>query len=262
MMAVIGCILRPDLMRLNALDVLLPAFSVAFLWQFTTMLNDIYDIEIDKIAHPERPLASGEVGLKKYWRWTYCVLFIGLVLSFVSGFIPLLLAIFYVFLSIIYSAPPIRIRNRWYGTSIIGIGSGVYFSMGYWTHFWLSDLEYFYIEHPTYTALSVLIIIIFALSLAPNITAYKDYDGDVRAGVKTIYTILGRERGKKVVALTSILLFLIPSFLFFSWLNLLLSLISGILAYISFMRYECYSCVFAAYFSVLIYYLIFILFYM
>lgn len=261
MMTLVGCVLRPELVHLSALDLLLPLFSVAFLWQFTTMLNDIYDMDIDRIAHPERPLVSGEISLRRYRRWTYYMLIIGLFLSFICGFVPTILAILYIFLSIIYSEPPLRIRNRWYGTSIIGIGSGVYFSMGYWTHFWLFDLDYFYLIYPTYIAFSVLIIIVFALSLAPNITAYKDYEGDSKAGVITIYTILGRKKGKKVVALTSVLLFLIPSALFFSWINLLISLASGLAAYISFMKYECYKCIFIIYFSILIYYLIFILFF-
>ncbi len=259
MMVIVGYILRQDLPHSGITNLILPTISVIFLWQFTTMLNDIYDVEIDRTAHPERPLAAGEVSFKKYFRWSLYALAVGLLFSFLGGFITTLLGLTYAFLAVIYSVPPVRIRNRWYGTVIIGLGSGIYFGMGYWTHFWILDSSYLSMEPMNYLAASVGLIIIFSLSIAPNITAYKDYEGDVRAGASTIYTVLGKERGKRAVGTGAFILFILPAFLFFTWWNLAISTMLGIFASVSFMKYECYNCVFGAYFAVLLWYLFFIL---
>ena len=259
MMVIVGYILRPDLLNSAIANLILPIISVIFLWQFTTMLNDIYDVEIDRTAHPDRPLASGEMSVKRYFRWSLYALAVGLLFSLLGGFITTLLGLTYAFLAVIYSVPPVRIRNRWYGTAIIGLGSDIYFAMGYWTHSWILDGSYFSVESMNYIAASVGLIIIFSLSIAPNITAYRDYEGDVKAGVSTIYTILGKERGKTAVGLGTFVLFILPAFLFFTWWNIAISAILGIFASIFFMKYECYNCVFGAYFAVLLWYLFFIL---
>ncbi len=47
--------------------ILLAAFSAALTAGAGNIINDIYDIEADKINHPERPLAKGIITEKHAW---------------------------------------------------------------------------------------------------------------------------------------------------------------------------------------------------
>ena len=47
--------------------ILLAAFSAALTAGAGNIINDIYDIEADKINHPERPLAKGIITTNNAW---------------------------------------------------------------------------------------------------------------------------------------------------------------------------------------------------
>ncbi len=47
--------------------ILLAALSAALTAGAGNIINDIYDIEADKINHPERPLAKGIIATKNAW---------------------------------------------------------------------------------------------------------------------------------------------------------------------------------------------------
>ena len=56
-------------------------------------LNDYYDRDLDKKAHPERPLPSGEVTPKGAWNFAMVLFAVGLVISLLVNFLCLLIAI-------------------------------------------------------------------------------------------------------------------------------------------------------------------------
>jgi len=252
-MVLLGFIIRPD--EPSVYDFLIPAIAVIFMWQYTTMINDIYDLDIDRKAHPDRALVRGEISVEEYRNMANLSLIAGMLVSLMAGPFVVIMNLLFFALAVLYSRPPVRIRNRWYGTAVMGSASSIELAAGYLSHYWLSDMDFFYTAPGTHLFWSMLVIVFLALSIAPNITAYKDYEGDVEAGAKTIYTILGKERGKNLVSASLFLLFLLPAALFPSFFNAGLSFVLGISAFISLHRYECTACVFFFYFVEMIYFI-------
>ena len=253
LMVFVGFILIPGG---SVMDFLFPAISVAFLWQYTTMINDIYDIDIDRKAHPERPLVTGEISTRDYRSMARISLIISFLFAFLSGMFVIAANTVALFLAMAYSIPPLRLRNRWYGSIIMGSGSALEVFAGYSSHYWPGDSAFFHL--PVFTAVfwTVLAIVLFALSLAPNITAYKDYEGDVENGVETIYTLLGKKKGKMLMSAILPVFFLLPLGILYSNLNLAFSALFGIMASFLFLKYESAKSVFLLYFIELLYFII------
>ncbi|EHP84885.1 UbiA family prenyltransferase [Methanotorris formicicus] len=64
------------------LFVLTLAFLVVFfICGFGNVINDIYDVEIDKLNKPHRPLPSNKISIKNAWRFAWLLLIFGLILS-------------------------------------------------------------------------------------------------------------------------------------------------------------------------------------
>ena len=252
-MVLLGFIIRPD--EPSVYDFLIPAIAVIFMWQYTTMINDIYDLDIDRKAHPDRPLVRGEISVSEYGVMANISLGIGLGISFLAGPYTLFMNMLFYVLAVLYSKPPFRIRNRWWGTAVMGSASAIEVAAGYLSHIWFTDLNILYAPEILWIFPVVLVIVFFALSVAPNITAYEDYEGDMEAGVSTIYTVLGKERGKKLISTSLFILFLLPLLLLHSPADTVVSFVLGILAVLSFQRFSCSRCVFTLYFLELLYFM-------
>ena len=72
---------------------------------FIYIINDIFDIEFDKI-HPEkrnRPIPSGKISVKQSMILGICLLSLGLIGLWNISFDSFLLAIFYIVLNLLYS---------------------------------------------------------------------------------------------------------------------------------------------------------------
>lgn len=70
--------------------------SSVFLYAGGVVLNDVFDFKIDAVERPKRPIPSGIVSLKTASYLGFVLLFMGIILSFLSnytsGFVALLLA--------------------------------------------------------------------------------------------------------------------------------------------------------------------------
>jgi len=160
-------------------------------------LNQIADVEIDKINKPHRPLPS-----KKLKRKT--VFLISFILSLFAGLITIYLGIGYFIIALaglaiglLYNVPPIYAKkNAVFGMLLIGFGYGVLmFLVGWGVHqpffsipLWI--LGFLYLHE-----------VIFSSS-----KDFSDIKGDSYADVKTIPVIFGKKKG----SLICYLLYLIP----------------------------------------------------
>lgn len=77
--------------------------SVVFIIAAANIVNDIYDIEIDKINKPNRPLATGRITLPQAWLLYYLLNLIGLSYSLLVGFKLAALALVAIILLFLYS---------------------------------------------------------------------------------------------------------------------------------------------------------------
>ena len=84
----------------NVLPIVIPIlfliFSSIFLYAGGVVLNDVFDVEVDKVERPERALPSGLISLKSAAFFGAILLLIGIALAFLvnnlSGIIAILLA--------------------------------------------------------------------------------------------------------------------------------------------------------------------------
>ncbi|MGM0406261.1 MAG: hypothetical protein ACQEQM_09000, partial [Thermoplasmatota archaeon] len=76
---------------------------------------------------------------------------------------------------------------------------------------------------------------------------------DKKGGVKSIYTIYGLEKGKKIVSILILFLFLSPLLLFNSTVDILMLLSTSMASVLIFYLFEKYQAIFGIYFLVLIY---------
>ena len=87
-------------------DLGLAALSAALLTAAANVMNDIRDLEIDKINRPERPIPSGRISVRVAWTLYAILLSVGILLSGIVSIECFIIAILAAILSYIY--------NRWF----------------------------------------------------------------------------------------------------------------------------------------------------
>jgi len=237
----------------------LPTLCMVLTWQFTAMINDIYDIDIDRVAHPDRPLVTGEISISTYRNTAIVFAVVSILISFYFGLFLTLLNLTFIIAAVMYSKPPMRLKERVYGYVCVGYASVVAFLFGIYSPIlWILSFEqgrWFLLDGIPFfnDVFSISLIIFVALSVSPYINALSDYEADKKSGVTNIYTIYGREKGKKIVTALIVFLFLSPLPLFHDLFDLALFLpISLITAYIYYIH-EDHRPIFILYFMIMLY---------
>ncbi len=247
---------------LNIPFILLAPICMVFTWQFTTMLNDIYDRDIDRLVHPKRPLVRKKISLQNYWNLAIAFAMGSLYISLLFGLPLMLLNFTFMIAAIMYSIPPVRLKERIYGYVCVGYASVVAFLFGVYSFLiWKISIQLGIISAfrhiPIFVdVFSISLIIFIVLSIAPYINALPDYEGDKKSGVKSIYTIYGLEKGKNIVTVLIILLFLSPLSLIHQPIDFLVIVPASLIAGWIFYAYEKHRQIFMLYFMVLVFVLL------
>ena len=81
--------------------------------------------------------------------------------------------------------------------------------------------------------MKMIFILFVVTTIGTNVKDLKDYEGDKRAGVKTLFTVFGKENGKKISSLLLFFSLLSPTILlpypFYTGLFVLLAALSVII---------------------------------
>jgi 4-hydroxybenzoate polyprenyltransferase len=230
LMVTVGIYLKKTLSLLSFPDflyILAGIFLIVIVWLSTLLINSVYDLPIDRISNPNRPLVKGEINPSLYFNLSFIFSIIALVVSVVLGIIPFILTIISLMSSLAYSMPPLRLRKRLFSTLFIGSGSSLAFFIGYFNHTRILEISI------NSDAILLSILIFIAFSIGPMTKDLKDYQGDLQHGVKTFFTVYGMEKGTKIVAVLLGVSLLIPLLLFhkiidiifFVFVSVLISLI-------------------------------------
>ena len=94
------------------LNIVLGALMAAVMNAGSNGLNQIYDLDIDRINKPDRPLPSRRLTLREAWGFTAVSLVIGLILAWTVNWQCFVLAAAALLLTACYSVPPLRTK-RW-----------------------------------------------------------------------------------------------------------------------------------------------------
>jgi geranylgeranylglycerol-phosphate geranylgeranyltransferase len=86
-------------------QLILGFFTGFFLCSYSMAVNDVYDVEVDRVNRPDRPIPSGRISVAEASMFSYVALAVGIACSLLS-IIPLAVAIaaFYALLSWLYSS--------------------------------------------------------------------------------------------------------------------------------------------------------------
>lgn len=153
---------------------------------FSQSINDYFDRDLDAINDPERPIPSGEVTLQEAQiNWIILGLTTFLVSLVFGKLLVTVLVLIALFLSVIYSMPPIKLKKHfWLGAPAVGFG---YVSLSWCTgHLVFSDL--------TWQSLVAALLnggIATGLILLNDI---KSVEGDRLHGLNSLSVMLGVHR--------------------------------------------------------------------
>lgn len=168
-------------------------------------LNQIYDLEIDRINKPKRPLTSGRLTIRQAWMFTVVAYALTLLLAWLVApggrhecFWIVLVA---VVATIIYSVPPLRTKQRGMWANItIAIPRGVLLKVAGWSAVkTVVGVEPWFIGG------------IFGLFLlgASTTKDFADMDGDAKGGCRTLPIIHGVTKAAWLISPSFIVPFLL-----------------------------------------------------
>lgn len=168
-------------------------------------LNQIYDLEIDRINKPGRPLPSGRLALDDAWRFTWAAYAAALLLAWLVA--PagrhecFWIVIAATIITVLYSAPPFRTKRLGIWANVtIAIPRGVLLKVAGW-----SAVKTIVGAEPWYIGA------IFGLFLlgASTTKDFADMDGDARGGCRTLPIVYGVRRAAWMISPSFIVPFLL-----------------------------------------------------
>jgi 4-hydroxybenzoate polyprenyltransferase len=159
-------------------------------------LNQIYDLEIDRINKPGRPLPSGRLTLDDAWAFTYTAYAVALALAWLVA--PagrhecFWIVVVATVITVLYSAPPFRTKRLGIWANVtIAIPRGVLLKVAGW-----SAVKTILGAEPWFIGA------IFGLFLlgASTTKDFADMEGDARGGCRTLPIIYGVRRAAWMIS--------------------------------------------------------------
>jgi 4-hydroxybenzoate polyprenyltransferase len=165
----------------TALRCFLACCAIFSAWISSVFINDIFDVDIDRISNPARPLPAGITDRKKMTGIATAMFVIASIASIGAGIVPFWIVLSNCAVAQIYSAPPLRIKR-------IPIISKLCISAASL----LLVLLGFYLAGASLSRFPGEIVVYFlvAFTLAVNVIDIKDRDGDKQNGISTLSALL------------------------------------------------------------------------
>jgi len=208
----------------NPFDYLfLPAavISIIAAFQSAVLINDIFDREADAYTGKPNPLTRQEMDGETARKWAGLYAAISLTWALVLGLSSLLIVLFILALSLVYSAPPLRIK-RFYPLSTLTIALA---SLGSaWLGFSAFGREHTLALFPG--KLAWFIITCFGLSFATK--DLNDVEGDRRTRVQTLPVLMGQAAGRKVISVLVMAGYLLGPFILRNYWLLVPAALAGV----------------------------------
>lgn len=159
---------------------------------FIVGLNQLTDIEIDKINKPHLPVAAGDFSVTTGWWLVAIAGAIAISLSFMSGLWLSVTVLSSLLIGTCYSLPPIRLKRfPLLAAMCIFTVRGVVVNLGLFAHFRDISAQTVIIT-PTVWLLTAFIIV-FTVTIA-IFKDVPDMEGDRRYQIRTFTLLLGKQR--------------------------------------------------------------------
>ena len=210
-------LLRPELPFAAGISVILgeiitlgnlPSFSElfsGFMWGFflsgsAMILNDFFDIEVDKVNSPERPLASGLISPGTAIVFTIIISLLGLTVSFFINRTAVLLYIVFWIIGFLYNW---KFKEK-------GLLGNLFVSSSVAITIILGGIV---VGNPWNTAAVIFSMMLFVFDLGEEIAAdAMDIEGDKKRNIKSIAILMGRKKAL-YISFSLFISFMLLSFL-------------------------------------------------
>lgn len=173
----------------SLIDLSLIFFVVFFITGAGNGLNDYFDIDIDKINKPSRPIPSDKISLKNALYYSLILFVLGIVLAFLVNDLCGIIALLNSIILILY-ARSLK-RTPFFGNASVGYLTGSTFLFG-GAVFGMSGLQ----------ALLVLFLLATLATIAREIVKdVEDIDGDKKDGARTLPILVGARKASYLAAI-------------------------------------------------------------
>ncbi|MGB5531451.1 MAG: geranylgeranylglycerol-phosphate geranylgeranyltransferase [Ignavibacteriaceae bacterium] len=180
--------------KISELNLLLAAFSAALAAASGNIINDIYDIEIDKINRPLRLLPSGKITEKSAYLLYFVLVILSIGISLIISYSAFIIVIFSNLLLLLYSKKIKRIPLL--GNITVAFLTGLVFIYGGVV-----------VQNPS--AAIIPATFAFLVNLIREIVKdMEDVEGDTKAEVITFPAKYGSQKSKIIISLITICLIL------------------------------------------------------
>ena len=178
---------------------------LGFMWGFflsgsAMILNDYFDIEVDKINAPDRPLPSGLISPATAIVFTFIITLIGLLISFFINLSAIILYIIFWFIGFFYNW---KLKEK-------GLVGNLFVSSSVAVTIILGGIV---VGSPWNKAVMIFSMMLFVFDLGEEIAAdAMDIEGDKKRNIKSIAILIGRKKALYISFLLFII-FIVLSFL-------------------------------------------------
>ena len=215
--------IRGDFFELVAILSLIMA--IIFSWKASVVVNDLNDMEIDKITNAERPLPSGLFGRDEYGQMGKVFLFLAVLGGFLVDYKFGWLLLVYQILAWFYSATPLRFKRfPIFATSLSALASLLVLMLG----FILFSPEQSLAGFPW----KIFALLFITYTLCLPIKDFKDIAGDKKDGVWTVPVIFGEDMGRTIVGASFFISYILSVFFLNEWRLFWWSLIFGSISFL------------------------------
>ena len=175
-------------------SVLLASFAAAFTLSAGNIINDIYDLGIDKVNRPERPLPSGKISKNSALILYFLFIAASLILSWFINLYAFIIVIIATILLVLYSK--FLKRVLFIGNILVALLTGLVFIFGGVA-----------VRNPSAAIIPALFA--FLINFIREIVKdMQDVDGDKNAGVNTFPIRYGFQKSKILILLITFTLIL------------------------------------------------------
>ncbi|MFX1235684.1 MAG: geranylgeranylglycerol-phosphate geranylgeranyltransferase [Promethearchaeota archaeon] len=190
------------------MNIILGAITYFFIAASGMVINDIYDIEIDKINRPQRPIPSGRISIHQAKIIFFITYGLGIVISvfhslfFRLGFLNIILVVFFGFIGWVYAKW--GKKSGFFGNLIVSVS----FSIGLIYGAILNNALI-----PSYIYFFFLTSFFLLLS-REVIKGCEDIEGDRELNVKTLAILIGIKKSTKMAitfSFLAIIFFILPN---------------------------------------------------
>ncbi|MDX1977834.1 MAG: homogentisate phytyltransferase [Pseudanabaenaceae cyanobacterium bins.68] len=195
-------------------------------------LNQIFDLEIDRINKPHLPLAAADLSLNQAWAIVISTAIAAMLLSISQGIFLFLTVSLSLIIGTAYSVPPLRLkRSPWLASACILAVRGLVVNLGIFLHFQALARAQTEILPIIWLLSGFVLVFSYAIAICKDL---PDMEGDAQFQILTLSLLWGKELVLKATKRLLLALYLTMAVLLWQLNFPLLALIHGAIALIFF----------------------------